>query len=267
MSNAQAGWYPQEDGRQRYWDGERWTEHFAPGVGNTESVPAQMSQPAFTSQMPVAGPPPQAAQPGQFGAVGAGQGAVVAARPWFKKKRFIIPAALVALAVAFNSIGGGESKPDVASAATGTPTSSASASVKSATTAAKPSSTPAATQAAPAPAPTTAAPTTKAPAPAPAAPELTRAQENAVRQAESYLDLSGFSQKGLIEQLEFEGFSAKDAQVAISTLKVDWNAEAAESAKAYTDMSGFSRSSLIDQLEFEGYTKAQAKHGADSVGL
>ena len=31
MSNP-AGWYPQSDGRQRYWDGELWTEHFAPGV-------------------------------------------------------------------------------------------------------------------------------------------------------------------------------------------------------------------------------------------
>jgi Protein of unknown function (DUF2510) len=27
-----AGWYPQPDGRQRYWDGELWTENFAPGV-------------------------------------------------------------------------------------------------------------------------------------------------------------------------------------------------------------------------------------------
>ncbi|GAB3439054.1 hypothetical protein GCM10027517_12010 [Phycicoccus ginsengisoli] len=31
MSQAPAGWYPQEDGRQRYWDGSAWTEHFAPG--------------------------------------------------------------------------------------------------------------------------------------------------------------------------------------------------------------------------------------------
>ena len=30
--SAPAGWYPQPDGRQRYWDGELWTEHFAPGV-------------------------------------------------------------------------------------------------------------------------------------------------------------------------------------------------------------------------------------------
>ena len=27
-----AGWYPQPDGQQRYWDGERWTENVAPGV-------------------------------------------------------------------------------------------------------------------------------------------------------------------------------------------------------------------------------------------
>jgi len=26
-----AAWYPQPDGQQRYWDGEQWTEHFAPG--------------------------------------------------------------------------------------------------------------------------------------------------------------------------------------------------------------------------------------------
>ena len=31
MSNP-AGWYPQPDGQQRYWDGGQWTENFAPGV-------------------------------------------------------------------------------------------------------------------------------------------------------------------------------------------------------------------------------------------
>ena len=31
MSNP-AGWYPQPDGQQRYWDGQQWTEDFAPGV-------------------------------------------------------------------------------------------------------------------------------------------------------------------------------------------------------------------------------------------
>ncbi|MEP7193853.1 MAG: DUF4352 domain-containing protein [Actinomycetota bacterium] len=31
MSNP-AGWYPQPDGQQQYWDGEQWTEEIAPGV-------------------------------------------------------------------------------------------------------------------------------------------------------------------------------------------------------------------------------------------
>jgi len=30
--SSPAGWYPQPDGQQRYWDGQQWTEHFAPGV-------------------------------------------------------------------------------------------------------------------------------------------------------------------------------------------------------------------------------------------
>jgi len=35
-----AGWYPQPDGQQRYWDGERWTESFAPAVAPTAMPPA-----------------------------------------------------------------------------------------------------------------------------------------------------------------------------------------------------------------------------------
>ena len=36
-----AGWYPQADGQQRYWDGQQWTEDFAPGAGQpAESVKA-----------------------------------------------------------------------------------------------------------------------------------------------------------------------------------------------------------------------------------
>ena len=30
MSNTPAGWYPQPDGQQRYWDGQQWTQHTRP---------------------------------------------------------------------------------------------------------------------------------------------------------------------------------------------------------------------------------------------
>jgi Host cell surface-exposed lipoprotein len=47
-----------------------------------------------------------------------------------------------------------------------------------------------------------------------AKPAETVAQENARRSAESYLDLSGFSRSGLIEQLEYEGFTPAQAAYA-----------------------------------------------------
>ena len=64
------GWYPQPDGQQRYWEGQQWTEHFAPGA------------PAVTKPT-----------------VGAG-------RPWFKQTRFILPVialSVIALAYSFNA--------------------------------------------------------------------------------------------------------------------------------------------------------------------
>jgi hypothetical protein len=98
-------------------------------------------------------------------------------------------------------------------------------------------------------------------------PQLTAGQENAIRQAQSYLDLSGFSKEGLVEQLEFEGHTAKDANFAVTHIKVNWNEQAAKKAEEYVDMSGFSRQGLIDQLAFEGFTPAQAAYGATQVGL
>ena len=98
-------------------------------------------------------------------------------------------------------------------------------------------------------------------------PNQTTAQRNAVRQAESYLDFSAFSEEGLIRQLEFEGFSNEDAIYAVSNVEVDWNEQAAQKAESYLDFSGFSRSGIIEQLEFEGFTTEQAIYGADSVGL
>ena len=105
------------------------------------------------------------------------------------------------------------------------------------------------------------------PKPAKSSPSLTVAQENARDAAESYLDLSGFSKKGLVQQLEFEGYEDADIKAALATLKVDWMAEAVESAESYLDMTSFSRQGLIDQLTFEGYTAKQANHAADAVGL
>ncbi|MCT4798177.1 Ltp family lipoprotein [Exiguobacterium profundum] len=101
----------------------------------------------------------------------------------------------------------------------------------------------------------------------PAEPALSVAQENAIRKAESYLQFSAFSKSGLIDQLEFEGFSTEEASFAVENIKVDWKEQAADKAQSYLDLSGFSRSGLIEQLEFEGFTTEEATYGVDKVGL
>jgi Host cell surface-exposed lipoprotein len=93
----------------------------------------------------------------------------------------------------------------------------------------------------------------------------TTAQHNAVKSAESYVKYSGFSRSGLIDQLEFEQYSASDATYAVDHITVDWNAEAVESAQSYLKYSSFSRSGLIDQLEFEGFTSAQAAYAVNTA--
>lgn len=92
-------------------------------------------------------------------------------------------------------------------------------------------------------------------------------QENALRAAENYINIMPFSKSGLIEQLEFEGYSTEDATFGVEGISVDWNKQAAKAAENYLDMMAFSRSGLIEQLKFEGFTDEQASYGANQVGL
>lgn len=103
-------------------------------------------------------------------------------------------------------------------------------------------------------------------APEPEKPALTMGQQNAVGAADNYLSLMAFSRQGLIEQLEFEGYSNEDASFAVDHVAPDWNEQAASKAEEYVDMMSFSRQGLIDQLVFEGFTQEQAAHGAAAVG-
>lgn len=97
-------------------------------------------------------------------------------------------------------------------------------------------------------------------------PPLTLAQQNVINQAKDYLDYSGFSRTGLIDQLEYEGYSTEDATFGADNAGADWGAEAAESAADYLDYSSFSRQGLYDQLAYEGFTDAEINHGLAAVG-
>ena len=56
------------------------------------------------------------------------------------------------------------------------------------------------------------------PIPTPEPPSLTIAQSNAISSAQSYLDYSAFSRKGLIDQLVFEGYSLAQAEFGVAAV-------------------------------------------------
>lgn len=177
----------------------------------------------------------------------------------------IIGGSVVGLIVLLGVIGAAAGGPDERASAplpnTVVKTSVPPVAAPSKTTAPKPTA-PAATQAPE----TTQVPETTQPA-------MTASQEQAVGSAESYLEFTAFSRKGLIRQLSSsagEGFSVADATYAVDHVKVDWNEQAAKSAKSYLQMTNFSRQGLIHQLESsagEGFTHSQAVYGVNKAGL
>ena len=94
----------------------------------------------------------------------------------------------------------------------------------------------------------------------------TTGEKNALKKAENYLRNMAFSYKGLIEQLEFDGFTTEEATYGVDNCGADWMEQVAKRAKSYLDHMAFSRSSLIEQLMFEGFTEEQAVYGAEQNG-
>ena len=84
--------------------------------------------------------------------------------------------------------------------------------------------------------------------------------------AKRYISYSAFSYSGLIDQLEYEGYTHEQAVYGTDNCEANWDAEAVEAAAKYLKYTSFSRDSLIDQLEFDGFTHEQAVHGAEANG-
>lgn len=95
--------------------------------------------------------------------------------------------------------------------------------------------------------------------------KITSGMKNALQSAKDYLSVMPFSYSGLVEQLEYEGYSRSEATYAADNCGADWYAQAVKSARNYLDVMAFSRSGLIEQLEYEGYTHDQAVYGVDKV--
>lgn len=93
----------------------------------------------------------------------------------------------------------------------------------------------------------------------------TTGERNALEEAYNYLDIMAFSYSGLIEQLEYEGYSYGEAVYAADNCGADWYDQAAYKAADYLEIMSFSKSGLIEQLEYEGFTYDQASYGVNAV--
>ena len=94
----------------------------------------------------------------------------------------------------------------------------------------------------------------------------TMGQKNATAKAKSYLKSQAFSRQGLIEQLEYEGFSAEDSTYGTDYSGADWYEQAVKKGASYLKSQSFSRQGLLEQLEYEGFTPDEAQHGVSQNG-
>ena len=94
----------------------------------------------------------------------------------------------------------------------------------------------------------------------------TLGEQNALKKAKMYLEIMPFSYIGLIKQLEYEGYSHKEAVYGADNCGADWFEQAVKKAKLYLEIMPFSKEGLIAQLEYEGFTYEQAVYGAEQNG-
>lgn len=101
--------------------------------------------------------------------------------------------------------------------------------------------------------------------------DVPREYKNALRSAETYTKMSGFSYDGLYEQLTSEygeGYPPEAAQYALDNLDVDWNEQALKAAKNYQKVMPMSDDGLFEQLTSsygDGFTPEQAQYAIDHL--
>jgi hypothetical protein len=183
-------------------------------------------------------------------------------KSWPARHKVLMGLTVFGALIAIIAAASASNKPSPAASTTPAGSSaSPSAAASSAAASAAPSASAAAVSAAP-----------RTPAAA-TGPSLTAAQQQAVDSAQDYLgEGSGFSKRGLLDQLTSsygEGFSKPDAEYAIKYLNPNWAQQAVDSAKSYlSEGSGFSKRGLLEQLTSnsgEGFTQSQAEHAIDGL--
>lgn len=90
-------------------------------------------------------------------------------------------------------------------------------------------------------------------------------QKQALKKAEQYIDIMGFSKEGLKSQLEYDGFEDDSIEYAVENVDANWNEEALEKAKQYMDLMGFSKEGMRSQLEYDGFTDSEIEYAINKL--
>jgi len=101
---------------------------------------------------------------------------------------------------------------------------------------------------------------------APSTPPAITIEDPALADAIIYLSSMPFSEKGLYEQLIYEGYSEEEATEAVKNCGADWKEQALLKALDYLDSNAFSDKSLTDQLVYEGFSDIEADYAVDNCG-
>src|SRR5918992_5964021 len=186
---APAGWYQDPNaapGHLRWWDGSQWTQQTRVADGPPAPVEAAWSPQAPSSA--TAGPGPGKPK-----------------KPWYRRTWVIVVGVILGLAIIGSAMsppeddpGGSDPAAQSDSAAAGAEGGAASDTAEEAGDPEKPNEA------------VEEGPAAKEEPAAEEEPELTSGQENALESAQSYVDMTGFSKAGLIQQLSSsagEGFA------------------------------------------------------------
>ena len=95
--------------------------------------------------------------------------------------------------------------------------------------------------------------------------KVTSGMKEALQAAKDYLSYMAFSYNGLVEQLEYTGYTTKEATYAADHCGADWKEQAVIRAKDYMGIAAFSLKTLTEQLENVGFTPEEAAYGANEA--
>mgnify|MGYP002627269991 FL=1 len=96
-------------------------------------------------------------------------------------------------------------------------------------------------------------------------PTVSQWETNALIAAKDYIKSDHYSYQELIEQLEYDGYTTKQATYAADNCGGDWFSQAERAAKSYLSTDLFSPSELIEQLELDGFTHDQAQYAISCI--